>query len=107
MAEILLAIEDTARAGKRFVTIKRIRREHAHDPDYVDFFIGEGRVSMQCSHPNLARSFDLDTVQGTHYLAMEYIRGHTLLDLLRACHRKHTKLSVQSVLRIVGEVAEA
>ena len=66
MAEILLAIEDTPHAGKRFVTIKRIRSEHASDPDYIDFFISEGRISMQCSHPNLTNSFDLDTVDGTH-----------------------------------------
>lgn len=105
MAEILLAIEDTAHAGKRFVTIKRIRSEHASDPDYIDFFISEGRVSMQCSHPNLTNSFDLDTVDGTHYLAMEYIRGHTLLDLIRACHRDKKLLSVAAVLRIGGEVA--
>lgn len=105
MAEILLAIEDTQHAGKRFVTIKRIRSEHASDPDYIDFFISEGRVSMQCSHPNLTSSFDLDTVNGTHYLAMEYIRGHTLLDLIRACHRDQKMLTVPSVLRIAGEVA--
>lgn len=105
MAEILLAIEDTAHAGRRFVTIKRILREYAADPDYIDFFISEGRVSMQCSHPNLTNSFDLDTVDGEHYLAMEYIRGHTLLDLIRACHRDKVKLTIPAVLRIASEVA--
>ncbi len=105
MAEILLAIEDTPHAGKRFVTIKRIRDEHATDPDYIDFFISEGRISMQCSHPNLTSSFDLDTVGDTHYLAMEYIRGHTLLDLIRACHRDKQHLTVPAVMRVAGEVA--
>ncbi len=107
MAEILLAIEDTAHAGKRFVTIKRIRPELASDPDYVDFFISEGRVSMQCQHPNLVSAFDLDTVDGVHYLAMEYIRGHTLLDLIRACYRSDSQLSIPTVLRIASEVAAA
>ncbi len=105
MAEILLAIEETPHAGKRFVTIKRIRSEQAHDPDYIDFFVSEGRVSMQCAHPNLVTSFDLDMVDDVHYLAMEYIRGHTLLDLIRAAHHAKVKLSVPSVLRIAGEVA--
>ena len=105
MAEILLAIEETPHSGKRFVTIKRIRSEHSHDPDYIDFFVSEGRVSMQCAHPNLVTSFDLDTVNGVHYLAMEYIRGHTLLDLIRTAHHTKVKLSVPSVLRIAGEVA--
>ncbi|MCP4447374.1 MAG: serine/threonine protein kinase [Myxococcales bacterium] len=105
MAEILLAIEDTPHAGKRFVTIKRIRSEYARDPDFIEFFVSEGRVSVQCSHPNLTRSFDLDQVGATHYLAMEYIRGHTLLDVVRTCHEAKTKLSIPSVLRIAGEVA--
>lgn len=105
MAEILLAVEDTAHAGRRFVTIKRIRPEFSDDPDYIDFFIGEGRVSMQCSHPNLVSAFDLDMVDGVHYLAMEYIRGHTLLDLIRACHKSRTRVTLAAVLRIASEVA--
>src|SRR5690606_13810860 len=101
------AVEDTPHAGKRFVTVKRIRPELAEDPDYIDFFISEGRVSMQCSHPNLVSAFDLDTVDGVHYLAMEYIRGHTLLDLIRACYKTKTRLSVATVLRVASEVAAA
>lgn len=107
MAEILLAIEDTAHQGKRFVTIKRIREEYASDPDYIDFFLTEGRVSMQCSHPNLTSSFDLDTVDGVQYLAMEYIRGHTLLDLIRAAYDANTPITTGTALRIVSEVASA
>mgnify|MGYP001545729027 CR=1 FL=1 len=107
MAEILLAIEDTPHAGKRFVTIKRIRKEHAHDPDYIDFFISEGRVSLRCSHPNLTSSFDLDTVEGVHYLAMEYIRGHTLLELIRTGHRQSRLLTPATSLRIASEVTAA
>ncbi len=107
MAEILLAIEDTAHEGKRFVTIKRIRQEYASDPDYIDFFVSEGRVSMQCSHPNLTRSFDLDTVDGVQYLAMEYIRGHTLLDLIRESYKSKTPITTGTALRITMEVAAA
>lgn len=107
MAEILLAIEDTAQQGKRFVTIKRIRKEYASDPDYIDFFLTEGRVSMQCSHPNLTSSFDLDTVDGVQYLAMEYIRGHTLLDIIRAAYESKVYISTATALRIVAEVAGA
>ncbi len=107
MAEILLAIEDTAQQGKRFVTIKRIRSEYANDPDYIDFFVSEGRVSMQCSHKNLTSSFDLDTVDGVQYLAMEYIRGHTLLDFIRAAYKSKTHISTGTALRIAMEVCAA
>ncbi len=87
MAEIYLAVEDTPHAGRRFVSIKRIRSDEAADPDYVDFFITEGRISLQCTHPNLPQAFELDRVDGLYYLAMEYIEGHTLLDLLRGAIR--------------------
>jgi serine/threonine-protein kinase len=108
MAEILLAIEDkTAHTGKRFVTIKRIRPEYASDPDYIDFFMSEGQVSMQCSHPNLTSSFDLDTVDGVQYLAMEYIRGHTLLDLIRTGYAQKRLITAATSLRIASKVAAA
>ena len=86
MAEILLALEMSGKA-RRFVTIKRIRPEHCTDPDYIDFFTAEGRISVRCNHDNLTRSYELGCAEGQHYLAMEFIRGHTLLDLIRAGRR--------------------
>lgn len=107
MAEIYLAVEDTPHAGRRFVTIKRIRQEHVADPDYVEFFLTEGRVSLKCTHANLPRVFELGHTDGSYFLAMEYIHGHTLLDVLRAAIRARRYPSINLTLAVAIEVAAA
>jgi len=107
MAEVFLAVEDHPHAGRRFVTIKRIRSEHADDPDFVDFFLTEARVSLKFAHPNLPLVFELGGAEGHPYLAMEYIHGHTLLDLLRGAVRNRTGLSVGAVAAVGLAVAAA
>jgi serine/threonine protein kinase len=106
MAEILLALEISAKV-RRFVTIKRIRTEHACDPDYIDFFQAEGRISMRCNHNNLTRSFKLGTVGHHPYLAMEFIRGHTLLDLIRASYHRDHPIAISSAIEIGARVTAA
>ncbi len=107
MAEIHLAVEEMARAGRRFVIIKRIRDEFADDPDYVEYFLTEGKLALQLSHPNLPMAYELGQVGDEHYLAMEFIRGPTLLDLLRAAHRRGGRLSVRSAVTIARAIAAA
>ena len=100
MAEIFLALEDTPHAGRRFVIIKRIRPEHADDPDFQAFFLSEGRVSLQCAHPNLPQIYELDRVRGVYYLAMELIRGHTLLQYIRAAAGRGGQATVASIATV-------
>ena len=107
MAEIHLAVQEMARAGRRFVIIKRIREQFADDPDYVDYFLTEGKLALKMSHPNLPMAYELGQIGDAHFLAMEFIRGPTLLDLLRAAHRRGRKLSVRSAVTIARGVAAA
>ena len=107
MAEIFLAVEECQHAGRRFVTIKRIRTDQCFDPDFVDFFLTEGRVSLKCTHPNLPQAYELGEVDGVYYLAMEYIPGHTLLDFLRGAIRARELPSVGAVVTIGLGVAAA
>jgi serine/threonine-protein kinase len=105
MAELSLAIEDSPLAGGRFVIVKRIRPERANDADYIEFFLTEGRIALRCAHPSLPHSYELGVIDGVHYLAMEYIHGHTLLDVVNAATRHGSWLSVGAVHRVGVDVA--
>lgn len=107
MAEIFLAIEDTGGAGRRFVTVKRIRPELSRDADYIEFFLTEGRISLKCAHPNLPHVYEVGTIDGVRFLAMDFIRGHTLLDVLRGAQRSKSKLSVAAAVHIGRGIAAA
>lgn len=107
MAEIFLAVEKSPHGGRRFVTIKRIRHDFDHDDEYVEFFLTEGRVSLKCAHPNLPQAYDMGVVEGCHYLALEYIHGHTLLDVVRAAALGHKPLSVGTAVHVGVGLAAA
>jgi serine/threonine protein kinase len=107
MAEIFLAVEKSEHGGHRFVTIKRIRSDFDRDDEFVQFFLTEGRVSLKCAHPNLPQAYELGQVDGCHYLALEYIHGHTLLDVVREAALGRRALAVSSVVHIGVGLAAA
>ncbi len=69
----------------RLVALKIIRPQIlASRPEILSRFNREARAIAQVNHPNIVILFDADEVEGTHYIAMEYVEGQTLEGLVRA-----------------------
>ena len=80
MATVYLATDTRL---DRTVALKIMHRELASDADFVRRFIGEAKSVARLSHPNVVGVFDQGN-DGDHlYLAMEYVPGRTLRDLLK------------------------
>lgn len=67
---------------ERRVALKVMHADLARDADFVDRFIGEGKSVARLSHPNIVSVFDQGSDGHYLYLAMEYLPGRTLRDLL-------------------------
>ena len=69
----------------RVVALKLLREEFARDEDFLERFKREARAASRLEHPNSVRVLDF----GEHddgsmlYLAMEYVEGRTLYDVIR------------------------
>jgi serine/threonine-protein kinase len=68
----------------RTVALKIMHAELASDEDFVRRFVGEARTVARLSHPNVVGVYDQGADGRTLYLAMEYVPGQTLRDLLNA-----------------------
>lgn len=90
MAEIFLATAQGAEGFEKPVVIKRIRSGLANDSSFVEMFIAEARLASRLSHPNLVHIFDFDRHEDSYYLAMEYIRGRSLLE----AHKRAREVSM-------------
>src|SRR5205085_1275687 len=67
----------------RVVALKLIRRELlSHQPDAVRRFQREARAVAQLLHPNVVILYDADEVDGAHFLAMEYVDGIDLAQMV-------------------------
>lgn len=67
----------------RTVALKVIRKECMNNPKVINRFKREIRAAGQLSHPHIVRAFDADQVNGTYYIAMEYIDGVDLAKYVR------------------------
>src|SRR5262245_59158188 len=105
MAEIHLAVEQTAHTGERLVVLKRILPDHKDDPDFVEFFVHEARVALQLTHPNIVQAYEFGRENDVLYLAMEYVRGFTVLDVIRRASMLGRSVSLDAVVKIAADIA--
>ncbi len=82
MAEIYLARSASLDGFEKTLVIKKMRPELSDDPEFFSLFIDEARITIGFQHPNVVQVFDFGNIDGSYYLAMEYVRGCDLGTLL-------------------------
>src|SRR5262245_15748278 len=69
----------------RIVALKVLRQDVAADRHFVERFKREARAASRLDHPNSVRVFDVGPIgDSLLYLAMEYVEGRTLHDVIAA-----------------------
>jgi len=81
MANVYLASDQEL--GRR-VAIKILDDRHARDDQFVERFRREAQNAAGLSHPSIVSIYDRGEAEGTYYIAMEYVEGRTLKELLVA-----------------------
>ena len=79
MANVYLA--EDQELGRR-VAIKILDDRHANDEQFVERFRREAKNAAALSHPNIVSIYDRGEAEGTYYIAMEYLDGRTLKELI-------------------------
>lgn len=106
MAEILLARECSFAGTLRHLVVKRMLPENVGSNEMLQMFLAEARVVMGLSHPNLCQIYEVGEQDGTWFIAMEWVNGVTLHQLLRRAYdRKHVDYAV--LARVLAQCAEA
>ena len=99
MGEVYLA-EDTQL--ERQVALKVLLAEVANDEDRVRRFVQEAKAASALNHPNILTVHEIGTIENSHYIATEWIKGETLRERL-----KDEPLSLRETLDVVLQVAAA
>ena len=81
MANVYLAEDEEL--GRR-VAIKILNDRHAGDDQFVERFRREAKNAASLSHPNIVSIYDRGEAEGTYYIAMEYLDGRSLKELIVA-----------------------
>lgn len=89
------------------VAVKVLREEYADDPEYKERFRREGEVCRKLSHPNVVNLIDAGEVGDVSYLAMEYVDGQTLKELITQTGGIAQEDAVRFTLQILAALGHA
>ena len=78
MAEVFLARQHGPAGFEKTLVIKRILPHFANNEQFITMFLDEARTSAKLNHPNLVQIYELGEIEGSYYIAMEYIQGQSL-----------------------------
>ena len=106
MAEIFKARRSGPEGFQKTVVVKRILPAYIENSSFVSMLISEATVSAALHHSNVVQVYDLGEVDGLPFIAMEYVDGIDLLQLLKECARQKVSLPLELVLFICSEVAK-
>jgi serine/threonine-protein kinase len=84
MARVVLATLRGAGGFEKKLVVKQIRDELACDDEFVRRFVLEANTTVKLAHPNIVPVYELGVELGTYFLAMEFVEGASLAELLRA-----------------------
>lgn len=104
MADVFRGMLQGADGFTKECAVKVILPSLAEDPHFVRMFIDEARVAVWLNHPNVVQIYDLGQVEGQYFIAMEYVSGKDLLDLLAARARTKLRIPVAAAVYIAIEV---
>lgn len=103
MADIYLAKAKTGLGGSRLVVVKEVLPHLAADERFSEMLIAEAKIAARVQHANVVQTDDLGREQGVLYIAMEYVEGFDLRELLRRCARDKVPLPVEFSLLVLIE----
>src|ERR1044071_4723832 len=84
MGEVYLAHQTGPVDFRRQVVLKKLHPKLSSNPQFVTMFLNEARIAANLTHPNIIHIYELFEDGDGYVIAMEYVRGGTVLSLLRA-----------------------
>jgi serine/threonine protein kinase len=88
----------------KVIVVKRMLPHLASDPEFVRMFLDEARLTANLNHPNIVQVYEIDEVDSTPYIAMEYVHGPTLWALTRLLRKNPDKRHFGHLARIMAGI---
>ena len=105
MAEIFRAKKLGAEGFEKELVIKRVLPHYTDDESFITMFKDEARIASNLNHANICQVFEFDELEGSFYIAMEYIPGRDLKRVTEEGKDKGFPLTVGQVAWIGSQVA--
>ncbi|MEP6859549.1 MAG: serine/threonine-protein kinase [Deltaproteobacteria bacterium] len=105
MAEVYRAREQ-ANPTKRLLAVKVMRPQLAREARFIDMFHREGKLAMMLRNRCIVETMEIGQSDNRHYIAMEYVPGRDLTQVLRRCQETQQRIPVPHAVYIAARIAE-
>lgn len=102
MAELYMADYVREDGFRRAMAVKRVLPHLAENQDFINMFIREARLAALLQHPNIVQIFDFGKIQNAYFIAMEYIDGMNLGQIMA---RLRTGLPVNTAIFVAIKIS--
>jgi serine/threonine-protein kinase len=92
--------------SRTWVAIKRLHPHLTKDDVVARMFLDEARIAARVSHPNVAAVFDVGEQEDTYWIAMEYLDGEPLREVMRRNEELGAATSLEIACRIIADAAQ-
>src|SRR5690349_24191338 len=91
---------------RKLLAIKVMRPQLAREARFVEMFSREGQLAMMLQNRSIVETTEVGKIEGRHYIAMEYIGGRDLTQVLRRCQETNQRIPVPHAVYIAARIAE-
>lgn len=107
MAEVHVGTIERAGRFLKPVALKRVHPDIAADPALSATLIAEAKLSARLDHRNIVQTFDLDRVDDTLILVMEYVQGLDLGRLTERLWQHQVSFPIDLAVRVAERACRA
>jgi serine/threonine protein kinase len=104
MGAIYLGKKLGAGGFEKEVVLKQLLPEFTSQPEFIDLFLREARLTATLDHANIVHTIDLVNAGDEYFIVMEYIRGGDLRTLLKRAKRRKRRIAPAVAMFIAREL---
>jgi len=106
MGEVFLAKQQGPAGFQKVLVVKKILAHLTETKEFTEAFLGEARLAAQMNHRNIVQVFELGEQDGAYFIAMEYVQGKPLRDVIDGAARRKEKLSPELCRSVAEQICD-
>jgi len=106
MAEVYRGKLTGVKGFEKILAIKKMLPQLTREKEMVDYFIDEAKLAALLQHENIIHIYDFGSLDGSYFIAMEYLFGKDLNSVVNKSREKKLPIRIDNVLLIASQICE-
>jgi tetratricopeptide (TPR) repeat protein/tRNA A-37 threonylcarbamoyl transferase component Bud32 len=104
MAELFQGKIVSVKGFEKPVAIKKLLPHLTQDSSLINMFVNEAKLAARLTHQNIVQIYDLGSIEGTYFIAMEYLHGKDLRAMINKARQRAVPVPLEFALYIVSRI---